>query len=84
MRSLTSIVENTLLCPVLNDHCQWPNTLVDLDIHLDHARVFKSEGVVYIHVACEFEDGVPNLYDPDLRLRYAHNILHAIWFGLIL
>jgi hypothetical protein len=69
---------------VLDNHGQWPNTLIDLDIHLDHASVLKSEGVIHIHVTCEFEDGVPDLYDSNLRLRYAHDVLHAIWFVLIL
>jgi hypothetical protein len=75
---LTSIVQDTPLRPVLDDHGQWAHTIVDLDIQIDHARVLESSDIVDIQIARELQLGVPDFYDPDLGCRYTYNAFHAI------
>lgn len=76
---LTSIIEDTPLRPVLDNHGQRANARVDLDICLDHARILQSERVIHVHVRSQLQLGVPHFDNPDPRLGYADNLLHAIW-----
>lgn len=76
-RQLTSIVDDPPSSPVLDDHCQGPYTLVDIDISADHASVLESQGVVDIHIASQLELGIPYLDNGDLGTRYADHFFHA-------
>jgi hypothetical protein len=76
---LTSIVQNTPLRPVLDNHGQWPYTIIDLDVQIDHACVLEGSDVVDIHIARQLQLRVPDFYYPDLGRRDAYNAFHAIW-----
>jgi hypothetical protein len=78
-RALTSIIQNTPFCPVLDDHSQWPHTIIDLDVQIDHARVLEGSDVVDIHIARQLQLRVPDFYYPDLGRRDAYDAFHAIW-----
>jgi hypothetical protein len=75
---LTSIIQNTPLCPVLDDHGQWPHTIIDLDVQVDHARVLEGSSVVDIHIARQLQLRVPDFYYPDLGRRDAHDAFHTV------
>jgi hypothetical protein len=74
----TSVIQDALLGPVFNDHSQRADALVNLNVCLDHARILQSEGIVHVHVACELQHWIPHFYDPNLCLRYADDLLHAV------
>jgi hypothetical protein len=76
---LTSIVQDTPLRPVLDNHGQRPYTLVELDVRLDHARVLDCGDIVHVDVAGELQLRVPDFYYPDLGCGNADDALHAIW-----
>jgi hypothetical protein len=75
---LTSIVQDTPLRPVLDDHGQWPDAIIDLNIQIDHARVLKRGHIVDVHVTGELQLRIPDFYYPDLGCRYADDAFHAI------
>lgn len=64
----TCIVEDPSFRPVLNNHSQGPYTIVDLHICSHHTRVFQCQGIVDIHVACEPQLRIPDLYNGDFRM----------------
>jgi hypothetical protein len=76
---LTSIVQDTALCPVLDYHGERSNTIVELDVGLDHTRVLDCGDVVHVDVAGELQLGVPDFYYPDFGCWYAYYTLHAVW-----
>jgi hypothetical protein len=74
----TSIVQDTLLRPMLNDHGQRPYAIIYLDIKVDHSRVLERSNIVDVHITRELQLGVPDFYYPNLRCGYTDNTFHTI------
>ena len=78
---LTSIVKDTSLCPVFDDHGQRTDATIELDVGVDHARILYCGQVVHVDVAGEMQLRIPDFYYPNLSCRYTHDSLHAIYSG---
>jgi hypothetical protein len=64
---------------VLDDHGERSNTIVELYIGLNHARILDCGDVVHVDVAGELQLRVPDFYYPDLGCWYAYHALHAMF-----
>ena len=75
----TGIIQDPSLGPVLDDHGQRADPLVNFHIGFDHPCIFERESIIHVHVASEAELWIPNFHDRNFSMRYAHHPLHSIY-----
>lgn len=75
---MPTFVDYPLLSPVLDDHSEWPYTLIKFDISLHHAGVFQRHMIIQVQITVEIKVRIPDL---DNRYRFGvhtFDVLHAI------
>lgn len=59
-------------------HGKGSHPIIDLNVRLDHTRVFERKSIVDIDVASQLQFRIPYLHDGNFGGRYADDPLHSV------